>query len=363
MRILLISYDDLRYDGRVRELIRTAQELGETIYITRAEDGEGPFSEAHIVYQGSGYLGFLRFCVWQARRLSPLDIIFIDNRKGILPGYLAKKASGARYVVQDCRELYDLKSAEGLPGKFGCIVEKLFTRRADVVIAANAFRAKAMVELFHLAKQPLSYENLRRLEYRSEEKKRRAAEECGEFFKEKKFRIVSTSGCDLSRTTGKLLKAMKGLGTEYELLLVGESDEEDEIIVAQMIRDLELSNVKVFPQMDQEHLKYLIENSDVGWVAYHQRNLNNKYCASGKIFEFLSEGKPVAASTNPPLKRLCEKYGVGVADDDYERAIRALAEDYGSFKARAEDFSRHMDVERNNHRLARRIREGLKEAR
>ena len=38
MKILLISYDNYKYDGRLRELIQVAKELGEVTYITRASD-------------------------------------------------------------------------------------------------------------------------------------------------------------------------------------------------------------------------------------------------------------------------------------------------------------------------------------
>lgn len=48
MRILLISYDDYKFDGRLRELIQVAKELGEVTYITRASDGEQPLSLIHI---------------------------------------------------------------------------------------------------------------------------------------------------------------------------------------------------------------------------------------------------------------------------------------------------------------------------
>ena len=59
----------------------------------------------------------------------------------------------------------------------------MFTRHSDVVIAANAFRARIMVKMFGLKKVPLNYENIRRLEYSSPEAKAHVAEECGEFFK------------------------------------------------------------------------------------------------------------------------------------------------------------------------------------
>lgn len=361
MKILLISYDYWKYDGRLRELIKVSKELGDVWYITRRSDGEEPQEERHLLYTDHGYPDFLRFCCVQARKLGTMDLIFIDNRKGILPGYLAKRICRASYVVQDCRELYDMKSAAGLPGKIGCIMEKLFTRHSDVVIAANPFRARIMVKMFGLKKTPLNYENIRRLEYTDEEKKQKAEDACKEFFQERKFRIISTAGCDMSRTTGKLLEAMKELGDDYELLLVGENDEEDEILAEATIRDLGLGNVKILPRMDQNHLKYFIKNCQVGFVAYHQRDLNNKYCASGKIFEYLYEGKPVLTSTNPPLKDFCEKYDVGIASDAYGPALRRLAEDYEVFEKQVESFIARVHVEKNNHKLAEKICQELKE--
>ena len=360
MRILLISYDSYRYDGRLRELIKVAEELGEVTYITHGEN-ETAVSDHHILYQGHGYSEFILFCMQQARRLGAMDMIFIDNRKGILPGYLVKRLTGAKYVVQDCRELYDMKSAAGIPGRIGCIMEKIFTRHSNVVIAANAFRAKIMVGMFGLKRRPLNYENIRRLENSSEDEAQRVAEDCKDFFNEKKFRIVSTAGCDMSRTTGKMLDAMKELGDGYELLLIGESEEEDEEIVRQTILMNGLTNVKILPRMDQDHLKYFIDQSQVGMVTYHQRDLNNKYCASGKIFEFLYEGKPVVTSTNPPLKTFCDNHGVGIADDHYARAIRAIAENYDKWQTTVEKFVSRVHVEKNNHRLAEKIRKELEE--
>ena len=94
MNILFISYDSYKYDGRLRELIKVAQELGEVTFITR-DEGEEPISGQHILYKGSGYLKFISFCANQAKKMQDVDTIFIDNRKGILPGYLAKHLTGA----------------------------------------------------------------------------------------------------------------------------------------------------------------------------------------------------------------------------------------------------------------------------
>jgi len=361
MKILLISYDYFQYDGRLRELIQVAKKMGEVFYISRKTDGEQPQEESHFLYRDHGYGDFILFCCRKAKQIGKVDIIFIDNRKGIIPGYLAKKITKAQYVVQDCRELYNIKDAVGIAGKIGCIVEKVFIPYSDVVIAANAFRAKLMVQMFGLLQTPLNYENIRKLVYTSEQEKAKAEAVCKGLFEEKKFRIVSTAGCDLTRTTSRMLEAMKVLGNEYELLLIGDSEEEDEILVVSMIREMKLTNVKILPKMDQNHLKYVIENSQVGMVAYHQRDLNNKYCASGKIFEFLFEGKPVITSTNPPLKMFCKKYAVGIADDQYENAIRRVKKDYQTWQTKVQNFIKHVHVEKNNQRLALKILEELGE--
>lgn len=363
MKILLISYDHYKYDGRLRELIKVAEELGDVMYITRASDGEQPQSKRHILYQDRGYSHFILFVCTQVKKLGRQDLIFIDNRKGILPGYLAKKLTGAAYVVQDSRELYDMKSAAGIPGKIGCVIERIFTRHSDVVIAANAYRARIMTKMFRLKREPLNYENIRCLEYTSEGRRQQVEERVPGVFAEPKFRLISTAGCDMTRTTGKMLEAMKGLGDGYELLLIGESEEEDEMIVRETIRMLGLTNVKILPRMDQDHLKYFIRNSQAGMVTYHQRDLNNRYCASGKIYEFLFEGKPVVTSTNPPLKEFCEKYKVGQASDDYEQAVRALAGQYDRWQDSVKRFVSRVHVEQNNHRLAEQIRSVLEEQR
>ena len=67
------------------------------------------------------------------------------------------------------------------------------------------------------------------------------------------------------------------------------------------------------------------------------------------------------ASTNPPLKELCEKYGIGIASDDYVSAVRKLAGDYSRWTEQVDRFISRVHVEKNNHKLAEQIRKELKE--
>ena len=100
MKILLISYDYFRYDGRVRELIKVAKDLGDVTYITRGDGDEQPQEKQHIVYKDHGYMDFIRFCGRQAKKLGKLDLIFIDTERESFPAIWQRES-----VVQNmwCR--------------------------------------------------------------------------------------------------------------------------------------------------------------------------------------------------------------------------------------------------------------------
>ena len=61
------------------------------------------------------------------------------------------------------------------------------------------------------------------------------------------------------------------------------------------------------------------------------------------------------------MKTFCDNHGVGIADDHYARAIRAIAENYDKWQTTVEKFVSRVHVEKNNHRLAEKIRKELEE--
>ena len=66
------------------------------------------------------------------------------------------------------------------------------------------------------------------------------------------------------------------------------------------------------------------------------KNLNTKYCASGKIYEYLYEGLPILAYKNIPLKRFIEKYKIGVSGDNFNELINELESNYDKYKKNIE---------------------------
>lgn len=301
LQILLISYGNLNYDGRLRELKKVAQLLGEVTIV----------SQEHIISARNKvcfkekltYFNFIKTSVNIAKQLEQIDILILDNRKSILPGLIVQRCVDVRFKVFDMRELYICKNVRSIKGKIGCLLENVILKRVDFVVCANSNRAKLTKKIFDLEKEPYVYENFRQLTYEAGEDLRVLHKKYEKILSEDKFRFVSTAGCLMTRGTMELLKAVINLPYESELFLIGAAPQKDIETVQNFVEKYKCDNIRIIGKVPEAELKYLINHCDVGVVYYHQNDLNNKYCASGKVFEFLYEGVPIVSTDNPPLKK------------------------------------------------------------
>ncbi len=355
MKILMLSYGDYDYDGRLRELMRVAESLGEVNAFTR---GTKPSSSMHSLYQGS-YLGYILKALHFGWKHRDVDVLCLDNRKAVLPGLILRLFVSLKAIVQDCRELYTVEDVKHFAGKVGCLVEQCGIRYADVIICANAERAKFMQEMYHLGKLPLVYENLRQLKYEADFDEAIAEQKYGRYLKTGELRILSTSGCSVSRTNDVLVRELEKVSVPCRLFLIGDSSQTDRKTIEQIVGEHNLSNVEILGRVSQSELKFLISHSHIGIVNYGQSDLNNKFCASGKLYEFIYEGIPVVTTTNPPLKRLCDEAGIGEADDQYADGINRVVSQYETYKERVKEFARENPIGANNQRLAEQLHDIL----
>lgn len=352
MKICLISYGDYDYDGRLRELMQVFSELGELHAFTR---GSHPANARHTLYSG-GYAGFIPAAVRYGAGLDGVDMLMLDNRKSIIPGLLMRRRVAPKILVLDCRELYRFEDVHHFAGKLGCVIERRGIQQADVLICANQERAALMKEWYHLAHTPLVYENLRQLHYSQPAAEQAAEKKFGPYLHQGELRLIATAGCSISRTTDVLVRNLKRVEGACRLFLVGSSSADDERAVRRMIAEEGLDNVEIFGQLGQDELKALIRSCHIGIVNYSQVDHNNRFCASGKLYEFLYEGLPVVTTTNPPLKRLCDTYGIGASDDAYADAINLVAKDYAEYRQRVQTFAAAHPVDLNNDVLCAELR-------
>lgn len=363
MNILFISYRLFEYDGRLRELMSISKEVGKTTYITRAEtDSEQKNCDHILIATNDGVLGYFKFILQTVKialQTRDVDALFIDDRRAVVPALIIKFFRKSLTIIQDVRELYIKDEVEHFRGKIGCFFEQKLINKADILICANSYRAEIMKEYYSLSEKPLVYENVRILNYNNDYSEKEVSKRFSKYIQEETFKIIVTSGCNISRTTDKLVLAMKELGDDYTLLIVGGESKEDKKIITDLINKNRIRNVEIIGRLGENELKYLIQKCDVGIVNYSQIDTNNKYCASGKIYEFMNECIPVVITENIPLIEMVNEHGIGVADNNYLEGILRIKDNYNEYKKNACSFSKKIDVNDNNLKLAKLIRNRL----
>lgn len=341
--IYLISFRNYDYDGRLRALVDVFKQLGELYLLS---GGSKSNDNLHYIYNGN-YLGFIKKAIEIGGKIENIDYLVMDNRKSTIPGLYIMKRKKPQVSILDCRELYIITEKKKLASKIGCLFEKVAARKSDIVLCANQKRADIMMKLYDLRSKPLVYENLRCLNYTSDAERKKAENKYKKFFAEDEFRIISSSGCLLDRTNDILVRNMKLIDQKCRLFLVGESPKTDVESIKKIVLSEKLENVEILGLLSQDELKYLISNSHIGVVNYNQLDTNNKYCASGKLYEFIYEGIPVVCTTNPPLREICERYHVGVADDEYYNGINDILLRYEEYRHSVSDYSATHTIEMN----------------
>jgi starch synthase len=93
------------------------------------------------------------------------------------------------------------------------------------------------------------------------------------------------------------------------------------------IRQLGLED-KVFLHEEVPHAKILhyMASCDIGTAFYRNTNMNNYYCASNKIYEYIALGKEILTNNYPGLLEVVAKNGYGICLE--EVTAQSLAEAY-----------------------------------
>ena len=363
MNIVFLTING-KNDTRTRAFIRILRRMGNLICVSkkteeRTIDVESP-NDIEFEYNGISDLGNFIAAAYKAKRkLKQIDLLFLDNRMASIPNFLFGKKCG--YVIQDAREFYSIKETPHMVGKIGCVLERQSLRKADMVICANSRRAHLMKERFSLPELPFVYENIFPSDYDECFDIDQTRSKYDHFFSSEKMNLISSAGCQIERTTDKLVHSVKKFQDKVQLLLVGGASREDEETIKGIIQVEHIQNVTLIGHVDTNTLKYLMRKSDIGVVIYGKHDANNRYCASGKIYEYLNEKLPMIASGNEPLIDFFEKTHTGIASDNYEEAIQNMLDHFSEYKANAEKFYQTFDPDAGNKQLEEEIKRRLNE--
>lgn len=364
--IIIISYGVKEYDGRLNEIINSVSINFDVkvICLTHRKSMEDK-NVNYIVINGRKYLGislYLEFLFKSLFNIFRLGynkrtrIIFIDNFYAAPIGIISKLLFRNTIVIQDCRELY---FKEDMPkfGKIFCFFEELLMKRSELVFCANEERSKLMKKHFKLSYYPEVYDNIRFLTYKKKSNIKNLENKYQNDF-HYKWNIINSGGYSILRRTDILIKKFKQLeNKDIGLYIVGSGKKEDKKQIDELMRKYDIQNVHFIGQVEMDELKYVINKCQIGIVSYHQNDLNNEYCSSGKIYEYLGEGIPVVTTENYPLRVICNKYKIGFSDNEFISGIENTIEKYDQLKINVNKFMNNFSVRDNNIKMSEKIKE------
>jgi glycosyltransferase involved in cell wall biosynthesis len=85
-----------------------------------------------------------------------------------------------------------------------------------------------------------------------------------------------------------------------------------EVIEPTIAEDLELAaRIKVVEWIPQEDLIESMSDADVGVIIYDEAFLNNRFCAPGKLSDYVIAGLPIVAPASCPAARMIVEHEIG----------------------------------------------------
>lgn len=346
-KVLMPVYNEIDYDGRVQ---RSAQALGENFDVTvfAIDSGKGYANPAFAVtavrlpkIRRFKVLLHLYFWVrlWLEALVSRPAVVHGQDFFMALPAWFASRISGAKFVY-DAHELIipEEDVEQSRRDRFFYLSEKWIINRADLVIAANAERAKCMAEHYHLSSLPLVISNIPPM----------PKEALGREGTDKKYpvlrrqdpaeiRLVYQGDMSLDRGIGKFVRAMKALDGRFRLFLIGGGPDVEKLKQIAAEDGVE-KRVVFLGKVPRDHLYDLLKTCDVGIVTYPERGLNNILCAPNKIYEYAQAGLPMISNNNPTIEAVFARFKVGKISTSPAADIPELSAHLHDYRGNIQSF-------------------------
>ena len=360
--IIYAVYHELKWEARSKEVLLALQQIGKVTIITIDDIPEECKNEHTKVIicksisklPGSRYLKFMYHIFDEMKKQRP-DCLLLHDMP--LPIKYMRKHYPKTKLLYDQSELVIDRKAKNIKQYIFTLfdkVEKSSIKHLDLYIAACKERADIAIPYFEIAKEKVVvFDNMHKItDFCSIED---GDAKYGHLFPENTFNIVYGGGIRYDRGTYELTAAMKQLGPSYRLIIAGNPWGGEQAFRDYLKRE-GISNVDFIGFIARNEWGYLIKKCHASVVFFLQNTVNNKYCASGKMYESLFLHKPILCSSNPPLYNLCKEFECGVASDDLVGAIKDLKTNYQKYVDGAVHFDKATDYESRISTLANQIK-------
>lgn len=333
-KIVSLLIGEIKYDGRVQKEIKTLNSKGYDISLIVHKFCNDSFSNYDYpiiaISQDEktptmpNIVEKFKFCFSSYKLLKKIkpDIIHCNDLTTLYGGVLYKKYNNKCKLVYDAHELYP-EMFTGIRKLIWNIVERLNIKSADEIISPEVNRAKYMLNKYGLKKKIHLIENFpmkpEKIRYNYIEKK------CPDT--KGKVKVLYLGLLSKDRGILDMIKAMKYTSNEKILVLVGNFvNKEFEYEALEVIKNNSLeSKIRILERIPNNEVINYIQSSDIGLIFYDNTNLNNYFCASNKLYEFLVSKKFIITNNYPGLLDVVEKNNLGICIEKINSKLIANA--------------------------------------
>lgn len=319
-KIIVSVSNDLYSDQRVRKVCNSLLNLGYEIILLgrKLKDSKEindrnyqvkrfnlPFVKGALFYASLNIRLFFYLFFHKA------DVLLANDLDTLLPNYLVSKLKNIP-LVYDSHELFT--EVPELQGRYSKrIWEKIekwifpklkygFTVNNSI---ANIYENKYGVRLKVLKNIPNKVND-----FSPEDKSSLGIENIG------KYIILQGAGINIDRGAEEIVEAMQFVES-VKLLIVGDGDVLPKLKL--IVNELGIENKVLFiAKQSPQRLKSYTFYAELGLSMDKDTNLNYRYSLPNKIFDYMQSGIPILASDLPEIKKVIDKFGIGVICKSHE---------------------------------------------
>ncbi len=310
IKVVSFLYGDISIDSRVKNILSILSKASEPLDITllcSQESSEGNYDGFNVINLNlddrkiSHLFFFFKTFIYFLRKKP--DIVICHDFYPSISSLLIKLFWNI-YLIFDSHELIYKRELKFFSrNAFWTILDSQIIRKCNFLITANASRSKLMKKIYSLDETPYPFENISNIKaFSNKDKKMIEAD---------KIKVVYQGNLGEQRKILQLIEILSRNFKQIEFHIVGFGEE------LEAIKSLEnkRKNLITYGKLSNSEVAKILEKMHVGLISYSWNDLNNKYCASNKLYDYLFSGLIIFSSSQKTLKNLISRNKLGVCFD------------------------------------------------